>query len=289
MESSDNGPANSYLGIIYVMSAFSIIIITLVFPPDEVKKILDKRKGRNYMYIMLIYVIAELLSQLILSIIIWQSKLGYAGVKSYIVIPFIISFIVTPAYTLMVCLFLFMQYKKLIFMQYKIPIFFFCVLNNFVVVILTTAAPFVMLVFIYPIWASSLLLVVMVISVAVYTTNYVVSSVEKKIVVKKHTCVIMWSIKVTIALTVGYILLVYLLVFELLIIYGRGVANGGTFTTILTIIPSLILPSIGWFIKSTRDGDQESKKSGNQQTGDCGSNRQELTPNATEYTPLTEN
>ena len=196
------------------------------------------------------YVFLELLSELILSSIWFAGTQGITPVIiTSVAVKFSYSLFTTPLAAFLLCQKYLEEYNWL---EKLLSV----ILCTFVVVLILTVAPFVMLVFIYPIWASSFLLIIVVISVTLYILNYVLST-------KQNILLVLWY-----CFLVYYILFVYLLIFELLIIYGRGVANGGTFKTILTFLPSLFLPFIGWLAKTVSihtgvDPNHESNKSVN--------------------------
>ena len=233
---------------------------------------------------MLFYAFAEFISEIVLDII-WYSGDPVHRNATVFGLKFALPLVVFIG-NVIFCILLARTHKyweeklynRLVLHILKFVLPFFAVLS-FTYSILTTVLTFIMLVFIYPMWASSYLLLITVIFLAAYiigiVAKRVLPSCKADICGCKCKCVCKCEYVFSITVFTIFFLviicssLVYLFVFELFIIYARGVANGGTVKMIiLQLIPSVFVVFVFWLIRIMTNRISPNETASGQQSGD---------------------
>ena len=238
--------------------------------PDKIEDFLQRENTKTAQYGMLVYVISEFSVELVLSIT-WLSSRHVEG--QAIIIPKIFKLLLFMLINLVFCPII--AYKQVYSVKKAAEdnqetvedncntkenlckkrieclhvLVFFLALLNFAYFILTTILPFVMLVFVHPMWASSFLLLITVIFVAAHISVHMYTSRRDSERCFTLSICIYYIIYIYTYIFILFILAVYFYIFELFIIYARGVASGGTVKTIIfQIIPSGLLTFVYWLI-----------------------------------------
>ena len=252
----------------------------LIVKKKPVKEFLDQVNVRIAAYGMLFYAIAELISDEVQNGL-WfthadnkyKNKVIF-GLK--LALPLAVFIVNATFCSILACTYKYWLYDQCVLHILKFVLPFFAVLS-FTYSILTTILTFIMLVFIYPMWASSFLLLITVIFLAAYIIGIVAKRVLPSCKADKCGCKCKCEYVCSIIVfTIFFVviicsLLVYLFVFELFIVYARGVANGGTVKMIiLQLIPSVFVVFVLWLIRimSNRISGETDETASGQQSGD---------------------
>ena len=253
MDSDDAG--SRILIVLLYLLIFSFVCFMgyiLIKPPEnKLKDFLMEKKTKIAALATTIFVVLEFVCEIILRAIWFSNIDGYSTTQLVVTYKFATSLTAFILFLILLCLSIILY---TFFNKDVVHVFLLFPLANFVVFASLEIIPFVIFSFVHPFWASSFLFIITECLVIAHVI-YIYGPAFKNIFCYKDTtskCKLKIFLDiyygVLIPVCVIYILFLYLIVFEALIVHGRGIASSGTIKTIISFLPPLFLPFTDWFI-----------------------------------------